>query len=162
MNARDDVPGYGFQLKKGATSLTESWAALETVSNNHLMLGHLMEWFYSGLAGIRQDENSVAFKKIILKPEPVEGITFTKADYQSPYGRIKCEWRKNKDRLTVDVTIPVNTTAKVFLPVAPGSVVTESGRQLSFSGDAWFLKKENDHEIYRLGSGRYCFEIKPN
>ena len=41
MNARDDVPGYGFQLKKGATALTESWAALEEVSNNHLMLGHL-------------------------------------------------------------------------------------------------------------------------
>ncbi len=159
MNARDDVPGYGFQLKKGATSLTESWAALETVSNNHLMLGHLMEWFYSGLAGIRQDENSVAFKEIILKPETVEGITFAKADYQSPYGRIGCEWRKNKDRLTVDLTIPVNTTAKVFLPVAPGSAVTESGMQLPFSGDVRFLKKENDHEIYRLGSGRYCFEI---
>src|SRR5699024_7281256 len=40
MNARDDVPGYGYQLKKGATALTESWAALERVSNNHLMLGH--------------------------------------------------------------------------------------------------------------------------
>ncbi|MDP4205587.1 MAG: family 78 glycoside hydrolase catalytic domain, partial [Bacteroidota bacterium] len=39
MNARDDVPGYGFQLKKGATALTESWPALEEVSNNHLMLG---------------------------------------------------------------------------------------------------------------------------
>jgi len=46
MNNRDDVPGYGYQLKKGATTLTESWAALEEVSNNHLMLGHLMEWFF--------------------------------------------------------------------------------------------------------------------
>jgi len=49
MNTRDDVPGYGYQLRKGATALTESWAALESVSNNHLMLGHLMEWFYEGL-----------------------------------------------------------------------------------------------------------------
>ena len=47
MNARDDVPGYGYQLKKGATALTESWPALENVSNNHLMLGHLMDWFYA-------------------------------------------------------------------------------------------------------------------
>jgi len=60
MNARDDVPGYGYQLKKGATALTESWPALENVSNNHLMLGHLMEWFYSGLGGIDQDEYSTA------------------------------------------------------------------------------------------------------
>ena len=48
---RDDVPGYGFQLKKGATALTELWQALEIVSNNHLMLGHVMEWFYAGLGG---------------------------------------------------------------------------------------------------------------
>ncbi len=48
MNNRDDVPGYGYQLKKGATALTESWPALEEVSNNHLMLGHIMEWFYTG------------------------------------------------------------------------------------------------------------------
>jgi len=60
MNYRDDVPGYGFQLKHGATALTESWQAYESVSNNHFMLGHLMEWFYSGLDGIRQNPNAAA------------------------------------------------------------------------------------------------------
>ncbi|MCX6262715.1 MAG: family 78 glycoside hydrolase catalytic domain, partial [Bacteroidia bacterium] len=80
MNARDDVPGYGFQLKKGATALTESWAALEIVSNNHLMLGHLMEWFYSGLGGIDQEESSMGYKKIIIKPEMVGDITFSKTN----------------------------------------------------------------------------------
>jgi alpha-L-rhamnosidase len=54
----------GFQIAKGATALTESWTALKNVSNNHLMLGHLMEWFYNGLAGIKQTENSVGFKEI--------------------------------------------------------------------------------------------------
>ena len=61
MNNRSDVPGYGYQLRKGATSLTESWAALPTSSNNHMMLGHLMEWFYSGLGGIYQADSSVAY-----------------------------------------------------------------------------------------------------
>ncbi len=46
---RDDVPGYGFQLQKGVPALTELWAALENVSNNHLMLGHVTEQFYSNL-----------------------------------------------------------------------------------------------------------------
>ena len=32
MNSRDDVPGYGYQLKHGATALTESWQAYESVS----------------------------------------------------------------------------------------------------------------------------------
>jgi hypothetical protein len=32
------------------------------------MLGHLMEWFYAGLAGIKQADNSVAYNKIEIKP----------------------------------------------------------------------------------------------
>jgi hypothetical protein len=97
MNNRNDVPGYGFQLSRGATALTESWPALENVSNNHLMLGHLMEWFYSGLGGIGQTENSVGYKEISIKPKMVEGLAHAKATYDSPYGPIKCDWtRKDK------------------------------------------------------------------
>lgn len=91
MNNRDDVPGYGYQIKKGATALTESWQALERKLNNHLMLGHLMEWFYKGLGGIRQDENSVAYKQIIIKPTIVGDLTNVKTSYNSPYGVIKSE-----------------------------------------------------------------------
>ncbi|MBS1654981.1 MAG: family 78 glycoside hydrolase catalytic domain, partial [Bacteroidetes bacterium] len=71
MNNRSDVPGYGYQLAQGATALTESWQGLPSVSNNHFMLGHLMEWFYEGLAGIRSGKDAVAYKKIIIEPEPV-------------------------------------------------------------------------------------------
>ena len=88
MNSRDDVPGYGFQLKHGATALTESWQAYESVSNNHFMLGHLMEWFYAGLAGIKQADHSVAYNKIEIKPQPVGDVTAAKATYHSPYGEL--------------------------------------------------------------------------
>ncbi len=63
MNSRTDVPGYGYQLSKGATSLTESWAALKYVSNNHMMLGHIMEWFFSGLGGIRLAPGSHGYER---------------------------------------------------------------------------------------------------
>lgn len=46
----------------------------EEVSNNHLMLGHIMEWFYSRLAGLGQEEGSVAFKHIKISPQPVGDI----------------------------------------------------------------------------------------
>jgi hypothetical protein len=68
MNSRTDVPGYGYQLAHGATALTESWPALPSVSNNHLMLRHIMEWLYEGLAGIRSKENAVAFHEIEIRP----------------------------------------------------------------------------------------------
>ena len=116
MNSRDDVPGYGFQLKHGATALTESWQAYESVSNNHFMLGHLMEWFYAGLAGIKQTKNSVAFKNIEIRPQPVGDVTYAKASYHSAYGEIVSEWKLNGNSFELNVTIPANTTAVVYLP----------------------------------------------
>lgn len=160
MNAREDVPGYGFQLKKGATALTESWAALESVSNNHLMLGHLMEWFYAGLGGIRQEENSVGFREIVIQPEIVGDITFAKVIYQSPYGPIRCEWHKRDDQLLLDVTIPVNTTAKIIIPVSPNSVIKESGKDIGLSTNIKFTGDGKGRKIYRFGSGTYSFGIK--
>ena len=74
MNERRDRPGYGYQLKKGAPALTESWAALPYLSNDHLMLGHLMEWFFAGLGGISQDSTSVAYEKIIIASPSVGNI----------------------------------------------------------------------------------------
>jgi alpha-L-rhamnosidase len=160
MNARDDVPGYGFQLKKGATALTESWAALEIVSNNHLMLGHLMEWFYSGLGGIDQEESSMGYKKIIIKPEMVGDITFSKTNYQSPYGEIRCDWNKQADIVRINVEIPVNTTAKVFIPVKPESIVAENRIEVSKVKDIKVLSEKDGWMLCQVGSGSYSFTVK--
>lgn len=59
--------------------LTESWPALENVSNNHLMLGHLMDWFYHDLGGISQTDESIAYKEIVIRPEVVGGLAWVKA-----------------------------------------------------------------------------------
>jgi alpha-L-rhamnosidase len=154
MNSRDDVPGYGFQLAHGATALTESWAALTSVSNNHFMLGHILEWFYSGLAGIRPAEGSVVFNKIDIRPEPVGDITFAKASYISPYGLIKSEWKKSNSVFELDVEIPANTTAIVYLPAGKNTIITEGGKTIKpktyIAGKA----------LIAIGSGSYRFVVK--
>jgi alpha-L-rhamnosidase len=127
MNSRTDVPGYGYQLAKGATSLTESWQALSSVSNNHLMLGHLMEWFYSGLAGIRVADDAAGFNKIEIRPQPAGNIIHAAASYHCPYGLIKTAWTKTGDRFELNVTIPANTTATIYLPGQNKPVKTGSG-----------------------------------
>ena len=159
MNARNDVPGYGYQLKKGATSLTESWPALESVSNNHLMLGHLMEWFFAGLGGIKQEDHSTGFKEIIIQPEMTEGITFSKVSYHSPYGKISCEWAKRQEKTILSVVIPVNTTARVFIPALPGNRITESGKETGQVKEIKNSEKTDNRQIYCIGSGSYLFEI---
>lgn len=116
MNNRDDVPGYGYQLKHGATALTESWQAYPSVSNNHFMLGHLMEWFYGGLCGIKQANDGVAYNKIEIRPQPVGDITNAEASFHCPYGWIKSKWTKTGNSFELNVTIPANTTATIYLP----------------------------------------------
>jgi len=156
MNNRDDVPGYGFQLKKGATALTESWPALENVSNNHLMLGHLMEWFYSALAGIGQEEGSVAYKHIKIRPQPVGDIRFAKGSFHSPYGWINTDWKKENDQFILNVHIPVNTTATVYLPASASSQVFVNGK-ISDKGNGTF--KDGATQI-KIGSGDWLLELR--
>jgi hypothetical protein len=114
MNSRDDVPGYGYQLKLGATALTESWPALRYVSNNHMMLGHLMEWFYTGIGGIRQPAGSIGFDRIIIDPQPVGDITWANVTHTSLHGQIASKWKIDRTTFTLDIAIPVGSTAEVF------------------------------------------------
>lgn len=153
MNNRDDVPGYGFQLKKGATALTESWPALQNVSNNHLMLGHVMEWFYSGLAGIEQESNSIGFQTLRIRPQPVGDITSASGSFHSPYGWVKTSWRKEGSTFTLSVTIPPNSQANVYLPVSKDSKIYE---------DEELITPEliDGAPVIKCGSGSYRFVVK--
>ena len=116
MNNRSDVPGYGYQLRKGATSLTESWAALPTSSNNHMMLGHLMEWFYNSLGGIQQADNSFGYNNIIIAPKPVGNINWVTCSYQSVKGTISSEWEIKENRFYLKIEVPNDAVAKIIIP----------------------------------------------
>jgi hypothetical protein len=159
MNSRSDVPGYGFQLAHGATSLTESWQAYRFVSNNHFMLGHLMEWFYSGLGGIRQSENSIGFRHIDIHPEPVGDVLNAEASYLSPYGTISTKWKKEDGAFELNIEIPVNTTATVYLPASERSEITERGKPISNRDDVKILKYEQGKVLIAVGSGDYNFHV---
>ena len=157
MNSKRDVPGYGFQLSKGATALTESWAALKYVSNNHLMLGHLMEWFYSGLGGIRQNEGSVAYENIIIAPEITGDITHAEASVNTINGKIISSWSIENNILTMKVRIPVSCKAKIEIPQADPSEITESGLQLIDSKYIVNFGTKDDKTICEISSGEYIF-----
>jgi hypothetical protein len=159
MNARDDVPGYGYQLKKGATALTESWPALENVSNNHLMLGHIMEWFYGGLAGIGQTDNSIAYKEIKIEPQIVGGIKSAKASFECPHGTIFSEWENSNETFSLKVEIPVNTVAEVIIPAKSNQQITENGKPVSTENLITTEQMEGKVKIV-IGSGKYNFQVQ--
>lgn len=156
MNNRDDVPGYGYQLKHGATALTESWPALKYVSNNHMMLGHLMEWLYSGLGGIRQAPNDFGFRILHLEPEIVQGLDWVRAEYASINGPIALQWKKRKGKLLVRVIIPANTKTTLYLPMSKESEVALRKR-FDDHEQVQFVDYADGKAQLSVNSGEYTF-----
>ena len=154
---QDTKPGYGFMLKKGETSLTEAWDANLTTSHNHFMLGQITEWFYKDLVGIDCDPDGPGFKKIIIKPTPVGDLNWAKASYNSVRGEISTEWRCDGERFKLNVTIPPNTTATVFIPSKSADTVEEGGKSLDKLSGVKFLRQENGFTVTAVESGKYSF-----
>jgi hypothetical protein len=162
MNSRSDVPGYGYQLARGATALTESWAGLTNVSNNHMMLGHLMEWFFSGLGGIRQAPGSSAYEKILISPEPAGDISWCETSHKTIRGEIMSSWQREGDELILKLRIPANTSATIALPVTDPSTITESGIPAVESGFINSIRRSGDKVLFDIPSGEYVFRGRLN
>jgi len=155
---QDAKPGYGYQLKMGATSLTESWDANQSSSHNHFMLGHITEWFYKDLAGIDTDPAGPGFKKILIHPHPVGDLTWVRASHDSIHGRIVSHWKHKGVKFTLEIAVPANTTATVFVPTHAESPVLESGRAAERNPGVTLLRRNTKQAVYKASSGRYTFE----
>ncbi len=134
-----DKPGYGYQVKCGATTLTEEWDGPDPkrphASQNHFMLGSGEEWFYSGLGGIQCIRHNLPFDEFVIAPHIADNVDNVKVWHMHPYGRIEVNWVKTEDgNVVINVTIPPNATAYFVNP---------------------FSKKQT-----ALGSGQYSFECK--
>ena len=123
----EETPGYGYQLKFGATTLTEQWDPRQGASWNHFMLGQIDEWFFRSLAGIQIDPQQPGMKHLIIKPEPVGDLKFVKASTQTLYGKVSVQWNKDGNSFKLQINIPVNCTADVYLPGEKESKKVKSG-----------------------------------
>jgi alpha-L-rhamnosidase len=150
-------PGYVYQLAKGATSLTEAWDTNPASSQNHCMLGHAEEWFYRGLAGIAPDPAGPGFKRLFLKPQIVGDLAWVAARYESPYGDVQCTWKPEANRLVVDVSVPPNATATVYIPTRNVESVMEGDQPAARAEGCRLLRHDAQTAVFEVGSGRYRF-----
>lgn len=155
---QDETPGYGYQLKMGATALTEAWDASPSSSNNHFMLGHIIEWFYGRLLGIRPVEEAPGFKHVHLEPRPVAALQRARGHHDTPYGRVEVEWIQHENEaFAYTVKLPPNTTATLVLPAGHTSLIQESGVSVEESIGVQLIERGSAHTVFRLTSGTYSF-----
>ena len=158
-------PSWGYMAKEGATTIWELWngntADPAMNSGNHVMLlGDLVLWFYEDLAGIRSDSAAAGFKKIVLKPVPVQGLNAVKASYHSVHGWIKSSWQVKDSAFDWQFTVPANTAARVFVPAKQMENVTEGGQAANNAEGVRFVKMTGDRALFEVGSGSYHFVSK--
>jgi hypothetical protein len=104
-------------LKKGLTSLPETWDAMMDgyQSLNHCMLGHVMEWYYGYVGGIRQQAGGIGWKKIIIEPNP-GALTHAECTVETPAGRVVSRWRVDGKQFRLETEIPKGVEAVAILP----------------------------------------------
>ena len=160
--SQNSYPSWGYMASHGATTIWELWngdtANPAMNSGNHLMLvGDLITWCYENLAGIRPDPAQPGFKHIVMHPTPVGDLTYVKASHKSPYGEIVSDWKREGDRFTWSVSIPVNTTATVYVPAELEASVKESDRPTAQALGIRHIRQEAGSAVYEIGSGTYHF-----
>lgn len=111
---QEDCPGWLYAVKKGATTIWETWDGVRpdgTVhdSLNHYSYGAITGWLFSGVCGIKLKAGTLT-----IKPQPDRALGFAKAEWRSPVGMIKSAWEYREDKLIFDFALPVS--ARIELP----------------------------------------------
>ncbi|WP_435743087.1 family 78 glycoside hydrolase catalytic domain [Nocardioides sp. SYSU DS0663] len=151
---REDGHSYGSFLRRGATSLPESWSSANA-SQNHYMLGATGAWFTSGVAGITQAPGSVAWREVVIEPALVGDVRSASAAYDSVRGRISSSWSRVDGGLRLSVEVPGATTATVRVPVAEGQrVEAPAGAREVESEVPGFAE-------FEVGAGSFAFAAVP-
>ncbi|MGN0744690.1 MAG: family 78 glycoside hydrolase catalytic domain [Christensenellales bacterium] len=128
----EELPGWLFMPKHGATTVWEAWEGNSTqdkgiASLNHYSKGAMCEWLMRGMCGIKVDGKN----RFVISPKVGGKETFARASYKSVYGKVSSGWEKKDCKTIYTFEIPCNTTAKIVLP-------------------------DGEREV---GAGRYVFEI---
>jgi len=163
---QDTFPSWLFSVKHGATTIWERWDGWTPDkgfqnpgmnSFNHYSLGSCGEWLYDCVAGINWDPEHPGYKHIIIRPLVGGGLTSARGTLESVYGTIASEWKLRDKKLELNVTIPTNTTATVYLPAANVAAITESGQPATHSQDVQPVGMQGGDAVINIGSGDYHF-----
>ena len=167
--SQETYPSWGYMVKQGATTMWESWKTDKEMpaamnSRNHIALASIGEWFWRYLAGINMLPEQPGFKQFLLAPMPTHDLQWVKAQYRSPYGSIKSEWKIENGSFCYMFTIPANSSAQVNIPILQSSLPTiYEGKATLFDGKqaksnypyARFISSSNTTVSFQFKSGSY-------
>jgi alpha-L-rhamnosidase len=129
-------------------------------SFNHPMNSGFAAFFHECVGGIRPRADAPGFAHFEVKPCMISQLEWARIAMESPFGTIVSSWKKDNDALTLDVTIPCNSTALLYIPAGDPDGVSENGMPVGKIADMKVIGYENGRTILQVGSGVYHFRVK--
>jgi len=157
-------PSYGYFIAQGKTVWPERWSAIGN-SQIHTCYTGIGGYFIKGFAGIRPDPEKLGMQHFIVKPSPVGDLTFANTSYESMYGNVVVNWKKEDGGGAIfNIEIPVNTSAKIYIPANESSAIFEGETIAENVKGIQYLGTEKsdavgNYIIYQVGSGCYNFKV---
>lgn len=160
-------PSWLQQVIWGSTTMWERWDGWRPDqgfqdpgmnSFNHYWLGCVSEWLFTQAAGI--DTEGPGFRRIVIRPEILPGnggLDWVRASYHSVRGEICSEWKRSDGHIDLQIAVPGNCRATVYVPARSAAAVTESGKPATEADAVRFLRAEGGRAVFEVGSGRYSF-----
>lgn len=163
---RTKYPSWGYMLCQGATTLWESWSGeIEheskrvKISQNHFALGSVCGFMFRHFAGI--DCAEPGFSTVLVRPVRDARVKCGGGDYDSVMGRISTDWMYTSDgAFALEVSIPPNATALIYLPANDEQQIEEGGIDISLSDHIRVLGRLEEETVVEIGSGRYRFMVR--
>jgi len=163
---RDKYPSWLYPVKMGATTIWERWDGIKPDSSfqtpsmnsfNHYAYGAIGDWMYRTIAGINIDEEQPGYKKITIQPHLTDSLRFATASIETYYGKLSSEWKKENGTTVLNVEVPANTTATIFIPANSAEGVSESGKNIQTVFKQ--VETKNGYIVLKTGSGKYSFVV---
>lgn len=159
-------PSWLYAVTQGATTIWERWNGWTQENGfenpsmnsfNHYAYGAVGEWLYASVAGLNIDDLQPGYKHVIIKPNPGGGLTWAGASLETPYGKLSHRWELKDGALKMELVVPPNTSATVYVPTKEGVPVMEGNRPAAEADGVETAGRLDGANIYKIGSGTYCF-----
>ncbi|KQS59316.1 alpha-L-rhamnosidase [Rhizobium sp. Leaf371] len=123
---QEEVPGWLYQVKQGATTIWERWDSMapdgtiydpDMNSYNHYSYGAVCQWLFESVAGLSPDPDHPGFARVIVSPVVLEKLNPVSAWHDIAKGRIEAAWTIADGRVAYSVSLPQGCEG-VFVPTA--------------------------------------------
>ena len=142
-------PSWGYWFDLGADTMWEMWED-DSRSRNHYFQGTVVQWIFENVAGLRNVD--AGWERIVVRPDARGEVDSASIRTETMRGRVSVAWKKTSRVLSLEVQVPIGTTAEVHVPSTVASHVTAV--PAPFAGESSY---RDGYTIYTVPAGHWSF-----